>query len=401
LSDDIIEAMNTRHNYATHHDIPNRNIWKNKVTNMIRQAKSDYYKTLIEENANNSRAMWKYLRDLAPSPVSKVPESVEVNGSVVTEPAGIANAFNNFFCNIANTYLTGNTTDTPYDPTQLKDYIKDKINAETTFTIPPIEEEMVEKQLNGLILKKATGIDQISAKLLKAASPIIAKPLTTIFNLSISGGVVPTMWKTARVTAIHKSGDLNTLSNYRPISVLPLLSKIIEKHVHTHLYKYLTDHNLLHSAQSGFRANHSCESALTRLVDMWSKAINNNQMNGVVLLDLRKAFDLVDHKVLLDKLDYYQLSSTARAWFKSYLNERSQTVVFKGTPSEKSALTVGVPQGSILGPLLFIIHLNDLPLKLQETSLDMYADDSTMTVSHCNITNIESCLNSDLQRVQT
>ena len=185
------------------------------------------------------------------------------------------------------------------------------------------------------------------------------------------------------------------VSNYRPISILAVLSKKMEKHVHSVLYSYLIKHSLLSSSQSGFRRLHSCETALINIMDSWMEAIDKGKLIGTIFLDLSKAFDLVDHDILLHKLRIYGLSSNAHQWFKSYLTDRKQCTYIEGVYSAQGNLTCGVPQGSVLGPLLFLIHLNDLDLFLTHAKADMYADDTSFHVSGKNIEEINKRLNKD------
>jgi retron-type reverse transcriptase len=164
--------------------------------------------------------------------------------------------------------------------------------------------------------------------------------------------------------------------NYRPISVLPILSKIFEKHFATHLYLYLSKYRLLHESQSGFRCKHSCHMALTNLTDRWLKYIDDRNLIGTVFLDLKKAFDMVDHKLLCKKLQYYKISTNSMKWFESYLSLRKHNSCIGNNISNPEPVKYGVPQGSILDPLLFIIFINDLPLENLTSEIDMYADDT-------------------------
>ena len=254
------------------------------------------------------------------------------------------------------------------------------------------------KALLALKAGKSTGADTISARLLSAAAPAITMPITTIINNSIRSGTFPTMWKLAKVIPIHKKGATDNKGNYRPISVLSALSKILERHVHDSLYAYLMARNLLHGSQSGFRTQHSCETALNYMVHKWALAIDKGLVNGVVLLDLRKAFDLVNHTVLLEKMAIYGCSQQSMQWFTSYLSERQQFVQFKGKLSQQADIQTGIPQGSILGPLLFIMFMNDMPLNVS-ASVDMYADDSTITATGKTTEAVEEKLNNDLHEV--
>ncbi len=257
----------------------------------------------------------------------------------------------------------------------------------------------VTKSLTSLDTHKATGLDGLSSKLLKLSAPAIATPLTQLINQSITSGKFPTQWKTARITPIHKAGDHSETNNFRPISILCVTSKILERHIHNHFYQYLIDNNLLHPAQSGFRPKHSCETALAKLVNDWTENMEKGLLNGVIFVDLRKAFDLVDTNILLQKLELYKCDNTSLSWFRSYLQGRSQCVQFKSAMSKTAEVTHGVPQGSILGPLLFITFMNDLPFHIV-SHIDMYADDSTVHVSAKTVCELNQKLNVDLENIK-
>ena len=192
----------------------------------------------------------------------------------------------------------------------------------------------------------------------------------------------PEKWKEGKVTPLHKNGHKDGTNNYWPLSVLPVsvLSKLLEKHVHDSLMFYLASNtcNLLHSTQSGFRPNHSCETTLLQMTNKCLDAIKNSQMIGMVMIDFRKTFDLIDHTQLLKKLKYYKISEETISWFSSCLLERKQKVFVNNTLSDSEDILCGVPQGSILGPLLFLIFINDLPLHIDNVLTYLYADDTTL-----------------------
>ena len=232
---------------------------------------------------------------------------------------------------------------------------------------------------------------------MRVGAPVISLSLTKVLHFSIDSATFPDIFKCARIVPIYKgSGNVNEMSNYRPISILPAISKVLENHIHCNVYKYLTDRSLLYETQSGFRKHHSCQTALLRICDDLLQNIDNGRLSGVLFLDLSKAFDLVNHGILLKKLSLYGLQGKNLNWFKSYLSDRSQIVCHRGKTSESQKIMVGVPQGSILGPLLFTIFINDLPLSLTCNShLDMYADDQTLLSSGLSISQVNNSLQND------
>ncbi|KAL9956690.1 hypothetical protein ACROYT_G038209 [Oculina patagonica] len=266
-----------------------------------------------------------------------------------------------------------------FDISKLRNYVSSRKDASNTFSIPPITESKIIDCLKNISSNKASGIDNISARMLKLAAPIIAPSIAKLTNCSFDTSVFPQRWKTAKVTPLFKGGDTESVNNYRPISVLPVLSKVIERHVHDSLYGYLMDNNLIYSKQSGFRKRHSTETALIGIIDELLFNLDNDRVSGMILIDYCKAFDMVDHSILLQKLQAYGLDDKSINWFRSYLNERLQLVSMGNKESPTACVRHGVPQGSILGPLLFIAFINDLPLHVSSAQIDLYADDTTVT----------------------
>ena len=221
--------------------------------------------------------------------------------------------------------------------------------------------------------------------------------ITFICNHSIKNSVFPSKWKEAKVVPLHKNGPQEEVNNYRPISILPVMSKILEKHVHDSLFSFLHEFDLLHKTQSGFRSQHSYETALIHMTDNWLNAIDNGKMIGIVLVDFKKAFDLVDHKILLSKLKLYGIKDETLSWFDKNLSQRRQQVSINNAKSEFEQVTYGVPQGSILGPLLFLLFINDLPSYTSNVSTDLYADDTTLYAIQDSLeiteNNLDSALN--------
>ena len=238
-------------------------------------------------------------------------------------------------------------------------------------------------------------MDGISAKVLKIAAPVITPSLALIFNQSISISIFPSDWKIARVTPIFKTGAKQDMENYRPISVISIVSKIMEKLIYNQLYDYLINSNILSNSQHGVRPCHSTTTALLDITNRWYQSMDVRY--GVVFLDLKKAFDTVDHDILLQN----GINGLALNWLKSYLSHRIQYCQVDGHLSNPLTVTTGIPQGSGLGPLLFLIYINDFPKCLRHTKPDMFADDTQITTSNSDISVILENLNADLLNVST
>ena len=375
ITPNILDAMKCR---DRHKSLGNENefkYWRNKVTNLIRKAKQEKYQTYIETNKGKPGSIYKLFQEVGAGKgcrkQSEIGSFHTEEGSYTEDPSEIANMFNDFFVNAASKLKE------PINPSnhdKLKEFCNGKISNDTTFEIPSVDKEKVLKYLSNVDISKATGTDNIGPRLLKLAAPCIAEGITFICNSSIRSSCCPDKWKEAKVSPLHKSRPLEEINNYRQISILPVLSKVLERHVSDSLTMYLNENDLLHKTQSGFRSHHSCETALNHMTDSWLNAIDDGNMIGVVLVDFKKAFDLVDHDILLTKLGIYGIKNEPLFWFKSYLSQRQQQVSINNNKSSFRPVSCGVPQGSILGPLLFLLFINDLPLYTS----NMYADDTTL-----------------------
>ena len=186
----------------------------------------------------------------------------------------------------------------------------------------------------------------------------VAPSLTHIYNASIASGSFPDNFKRAKLTPVHKNNSVYDRNNYRPISILPVISKPLERHVVRSYLDYLTSDTPLHNKQSAYRPYHSCETALLSLTDNWLRAMDSKELVGAVLLDLSKAFDLVDHSLLLSKISIYHTDNTSLQWFEPYLHDRTQRCCINGSLFDALLITRGVPQGSILGPILFLLYIS-------------------------------------------
>ena len=303
--------------------------------------------------------------------------------------------------NISKSIITDSSQ--PYDvPTYLNTFINSKNNTlENPLYVPLLSNHEVFKIVHNLKNKKTMDVYYLNSYILKlsVSQPHVCTALTHVYNLSILNETFPNAFKLAKIIPIPKTKEVTSLDNLRPISILPILSKPLEYHFNSHLNNFLENNNLFIDNQSGFRAKHSCTSALINLCDSWLQSINDKKIVGSVFLDLRKAFDLVNHNILISKLHAYL--GSYKNFFESYLLNRSQTVCINSKFSKIGMISTGVPQGSILGPTLFSVFINDLPLSLSnpEAIMDLFADDSTLHSSSTDISILNFTLQNSLNDI--
>ena len=252
--------------------------------------------------------------------------------------------------------------------------------------------------LHGLKTNKSS-ID-IPQKCIKLAADHISDVLTAVFNNSLEQGIMPDILKISRITPVDKGGDITDPSNFRPISTLYSFAQIFEKLVYSQILGYLEKHNILSKFQFGFRKGRSTEHAIVEITDNFKKAIDKNLYMCGVFLDFSKVFDTVNHQILLKKLEAYGIRGTPLQWFTNYLTNRQQYVSLNNLESPKQTITCGIPQGSSLGPLLFLIYINDMPNCSSKLSFRIFADDTNIFASSSSITDLESLVNEELTKIK-
>ena len=280
-----------------------------------------------------------------------------------------------------------------------REYYKEIRNKCEDFVLHNVDITSVEKILNNLGVAKASRIDQIFARFLKDGAPVIAIHLANIINLSIQLDTFPSQCKIAKIKPLFRKGIKTEAKNYKPISLLPLISKVIERSTHDQTEYYLQRNELLYSYQSSFRANHSTDTCLPQLTDMILNCAENGKHTGMILIDLQKAFDTLDHKILLDKMKCIGFSDKTIKWFHSFLTNRAIFVSLDTVFSKAGTINCRVPQGSILGPLLFLLYINDILQALPNTHRYLYADDTSIFCKHKDVTKIENVLNKEFADV--
>ena len=369
--------------------------YRNTLTNVLRMAKKNYFAKQFELYKHDAKSTWKVINKVINPKRSHEPiKRVRIDDAHIQEPCEIAEAFNDFFVEIGPTLA--NKIPKPVKP--FNHYLKER-NSSSFFFVPVVEEE-VQNIIIDLNTKKASGYDELNNFLLKNTVNEIISPLTHILNMSLMQGVVPDRMKIAKVIPVFKKGNSEDLSNYRPISLLTSVSKILERLVYSRTLKFLNEFNVLSNSQFGFRKKHSTSHALLTFIDKIANATDNQLHTVGIFLDLSKAFDTIDHDILLYKLCHYGIRGKALDWFKSYLSNRKQFVTINGQDSSLKNISCGVPQGSLLGPLLFIIYINDLPNSSDVLSFILFADDSNIFYSHRDPQFLLNKVNNEIKFVQ-
>ena len=363
---------------------------RNACTNRLRKARADFIKEQLEIHTNDQKKFWNHIQDVLPMKGrnTKVISLLDDNNNTI-EADNTADFINNFFTNIGPNLAKDCTFDWEYPGRNSEGSLSD---------IYTTSDEIVEICKN-IKINKASCIDNVSSEILRDVFLAIPDKLCLFFNNCFTAATIPPTWKYAKVTPLPKAGNGQSVSNYRPISLLPLLSKLIEKIVHRRVYDHLLEYDLLDKRQGGFRPGHSTVKTCTYFTEDLYHANNNKETTIAVYIDAMKAFDTVNHQILLKKIPKLGIKGNLLAWIENYLTGRKQCTIANNIVSDYQNITCGVPQGSVLGPLLFLIYINDISNIITNCKISMYADDTVIYVSHKNPETAITLIQSDLDQL--
>ena len=371
--------------------------FRNRVVIELRESKKKYYNQYFEEHKSNMKMLWNGIKSVVSMKQANfdtISFLKEADGSKMTDLLKIANNFNKYFTSVASE-ITKKIPRTPKSPLA---YLSNR-NMESFF-ISPCTSNEVSLVIQALKNGKSSGPNSIPIKLLKILEPHISVDVAILINESFETGIFPDKLKIAKVIPVFKKGLTSKNSNYRPISLLSIFSKLFEKLMHKRLYRFLEICDALFCMQFGFRSGHSTDHALISLTETIKSSLDNKRFGCGIFIDLQKAFDTVNHDSLLQKLEHYGIRGTALKWFQSYLTNRKQFVSINGHSSSQRDMTCGVPQGSVLGPLLFLIYINDLPKSSKLLSFYLFADDTNIYFESDNLSTLAKKVNNELRKVR-
>ena len=367
---------------------------RNQIVELTKLSKNNFYKKYFSTNNNNLRKIWSGIKSIIniKSKNNSSPSCITDDGKIITDQKGIANAFAKTYSSVADEILNkrkynGDGNYEKYLPPSIPNSIR----------VDPVDHTEVCLIIDMFNPKKACGPTSVPSYILYFMQKELAGPLTKIANICLSTGIHPDKLKIAEITPIYKKGSKLSTSNYRPISLLSNINKIFEKLVYSRVFNFANKFDIFYNLQFGFRPKHSTSHTLTNITEEIRNSLDKGNFSCAVFVDFQKAFDTVNHSILLSKLNHYGIRGSMNKWFESYLCNRKHCVTINGFTSDLLEMKHGVPQGSVLGPLLFLLYINDLHRSIKFSKTYHFADDTNLLITDKNINSIQNKLNKDLK----
>lgn len=395
----IKEEINIRDNWYKRAVITNLvehwNLYRrqrNKVVAMMRQQKQNYYYEKIDQVKGDSNKMWKTLKNLFHNNGKTQSSVILFNGKIETDKTKIAENFNDYYIKSINIIAQN------IDLLQTQEILQNITPLNTFNRFETLQLADLRKIVNNL-KNKNNSVDGISTKIIKLAFEVIGHRFLQLINSSLETGSFPQNWKNSTIIPIEKVSNTVKCEEYRPINIVPIYEKLLETVVNNQMRKFVEENNLLTQYQAGFRKKHSCESALQSVISRWKVAISEKKFVGIVFLDFKRAFETVNRGLLMQKLEKYGFKGTVYKWFSEYLNSRTQQTKFHGVTSSVKINIHGVPQGTVMGPDLFVLYINDMVKVIEKCKIQLFADDTILFSENCDINDLILTINKDLDKI--
>ena len=355
--------------------------FRNKVNRELKRAKQNYYDSKLSNNAGNPKEYWRILNSISNDKATDNLIGIIDHDELVTDPIQIANVINDFFIECPQ-QLSEKITSSESGNTA----VNFENRARASLFLNPATGQEIERIIKDIKNSNSAGFDNMSNHIMKIIFPAIKEILVHLYNETFSSGIFPDILKIGKIIPVFKTGDKLSPSNYRPISLLPVIGKVLERLYFNRLYSFLNENELLFTSQYGFRAGRTTTHAILEVQNYICEAKALGKRVAAIMLDLKKAFDTVNHQILLKKLSCYGIRGIPLTWIKNYLSNREQFVTIKDKAgqyvvSQMKEVKIGVPQGSVLGSILFSLYINDIDTSSPEAKIVLFADDTVMLFS--------------------